>query len=266
MASSPLQARGHKVRLFRRLALNRIDLIAGLAAIIIMTAAGILIWRIPGILGAKNGASHSDITGALFSSWVLILLALIGGAIKITSTRQSLIRLFVSEIKALQFGLSNMEMLNFWRQLFEKPEAGAMGFADAPREENYFQFFDSLGDNIGNLHPNVVEAIVRFYTYLKMSRDAASALRSWKQTTEPAVRRVHVSYVVRLLTQSMMWGFVALWFMGYKAGRQERDFLENIQTSFEAVFGAGSFESFRDRHVHRIALERFFSPEPQSSA
>ena len=53
-----------------------------------------------------------------------------------------------------------------------------------------------------------VDAIVRFYTYLKMSRDAAAALHSWKDQKDPAIRQVHVVYVIQLLTLSMLWGFV----------------------------------------------------------
>lgn len=246
------------MKLFRRLALNRIDLIAGVVAIAIVIVAGIVIWTIPESVNVKSAVSDKDIAAALLGGWVAILLAMIGGAIKITSTRQSLIRLFVSEIKALQFGLSNMEMFESWRELYDKPERGPTGFADAPRQENYFQYFDALGDNIGNLHPNVVEAVVRFYTYLKMSRDAAAKLHGWDHLKDIAERRVQVRQVVNLLTQSMLWGFVALWFMGFEAGEQERDFLLKIEATFNAVFGADATKSLREQHVRRAALERFF--------
>jgi len=82
--------------------------------------------------------------------------------------------------------------------VFENPGTGGFGFADVPRDEDYFQAFHSLSDNIGNLHPRTVEALVRFYTYLKMSRDAAAALHSWREQTNPKVRQMHVVYVVRL--------------------------------------------------------------------
>ena len=246
------------MKIFRRLALNRIDLIAGVIAIAIVIAAGIVTWTIPESVNAKSVVSDKGLAAALLGGWVAILLAMIGGAIKITSTRQSLIRLFVSEIKALQFGLSNMEMFKSWCELYEKPERGPTGFADAPRQENYFQYFDALGDNIGNLHPSVVEAIVRFYTYLKMSRDAAAKLHGWDHVQDLTERRVQVRQVVNLLTQSMLWGFIALWFMGFEAGEQERDFLRKIEVTFDAVFGADATKTLREHHVRQAALERFF--------
>src|SRR3954447_11227221 len=84
--------------------------------------------------------------------------------------------------------------------------------------------FHSVIGNVANLQPRVVEAIVRFYTYLKMSRDAAGSLASWEQQTNLDVRRHHVSYVVYLLALSMIWGHVALWHMGQAARKADREF------------------------------------------
>jgi len=244
--------------LFRRWALNRADLIIGFVAIVVVVAMGAFFWIDSEKYLRESTSFSRNIAAALLSSWVVILLACIGGAIKITSTRQSLIRLFTSEIKALQYGLSNIEMFHFWRLVFENVEKGAMGFADVPRNENYFQNFDTLGQHIGNLHPNAVEAIVRFYTYLRMSRDAAAALQSWEKEPNPAIRKEHVMYVVKLLAQSMLWGFIALWFMGFTANEHEVEFLKKIEVNFDAVFEPGAFQRLRSVHVRSEALKNFF--------
>jgi hypothetical protein len=162
-------------------ALNRADLILGLAVVFMITAAAATALLFEPMRSFLVQANARGFVATLFAGWVAILLASLGGAIKITSARQSLISLLSSEIKAIQFGLQKMDMFEFWTDLFQHPQKGAVGFADAPREERYFEIFHKVGDNIGNLHPSVAEAIVRFYTYLKMSRDAASALKTWEK-------------------------------------------------------------------------------------
>ncbi len=244
----------------RRWALNRGDLVIAVVALVVITVLAAL-----GILsqGAQSWAFGSatpdaKLTGAIFAGWVAIVLAGIGGAVRITSTRQGLTSLFSSEIRALQFGLSTMEMFGFWAVAYAKPEVGAMGFADVPRDEKYFETFHSVADNIGNLQPKVVEAIVRFYTYLKMSRDAAASLYSWEKQTDPLIRQLHVTYVVRLLSISMLWGFVALWSMGFRARQQEIEFLKKIEQGYDAVVGSRRFADMVGQHPEATQLRSFF--------
>jgi hypothetical protein len=245
---------------FRRWALNRADLILGILVLVTLTIV------VCGLLGFPNGQqllsndpeTRKGITVAILAGWGTISLACIGGAVKITAARQGLISLLSSEIKAIQYGLARLDMFTFWKSLYDNPEMGAIGFADAPRDENYFEIFHSVSNNIGNLHPQVVESIVRFYTYLKMSRDAAAALRSWKEQTDPAVRRLHVRYVVNLLGLSMLWGFVALWFMGFRAKAHDTSFLLELRVAYDAVIGADQFDQLWAEHVRKPALEGFF--------
>jgi hypothetical protein len=255
--------RGTLMRFFRRWALNRADLILGLASVFIMT----LIASIP---VASEYVRHllfeptenaKGLAAALLAGWVAIFLACLGGAVRITSARQSLISLLSSEIKAIQYGLQKMDMFEFWASVFEHPEIGAVGFADVPREESYFEIFHSVSDNIGNLHPNVVESIVRFYTYLKMSRDAAAVLKSWHEQTDPEIRRLHIKYVVNLLSLSMLWGFVALWTMGIEVSEQEEQLRRKMENTYNTVFGIGEFEKLLFEHVRSAALKTFFTAE-----
>lgn len=245
---------------FRRLAINRADFVLGIFSLVSLTAMFCL------LLGTEMGQQHlprepeirKGVTAAIFAGWVTIFLACLGGAIKITAARQGLVRLLSSEIKAIQYGLARMQMFDFWKSAYQNPEQGATGFADVPREEQYFEIFHSVSSNIGNLHPLVVESIVRFYTYLKMSRDAAASLHSWDKQTDPAIRCVHVRYVVNLLGLSMLWGFVALWFMGFRANAQERDLRQQLERAYVAVIGAHEFNQLWAEHIRKDALEKFF--------
>lgn len=245
----------------RRWALNRVDLHLGLTLIVLVTiGAVVLVTSVKAqhfLFGGKG--VEAAVAAAILAGWAAIFVAAVGGLIRTTSIRRSLISLLSSEIKALQYGLSNMNMFEFWENAYRNPEQGAFGFADVPREEDYFQLFHSVSDNIGNLHPQVVAAVVRFYTYLKMSRDAAAALHSWKTQTDPSIRRVHVTYVVHLLALSMLWGFAALWFMGFKSGDHERGLLKQIATAYDTVLGTNSFNSFRDMSQTHLAVDSFFA-------
>jgi hypothetical protein len=249
--------------MIRRWALNRADLILGLLSLAVLTSllCTLVIAGNERFL-PKDPESRKALITALVAGWVAISLAALGGAIKITAARQSLISVISSEIKAIQYGLARMDMFKFWTVVFSDPEKGAIGFADVPREERYFELFHSVSQNIGNLHPRVAESIVRFYTYFKMSRDAAAALKSWKEQTDPKIRQLHVMYVVNLLGLSMLWGFVALWFMGFRANKQDRDFLMDLKTAYVAVIGENKYEELWREHIRRDALEQFFKEFP----
>ena len=255
------------MKLMRRWALNRADLVLGVAAL----AAASLVAAIPvfsksvrlSLLGKPD--FDDTMATALLAAWVTIFLAGVGAAIKITSTRQNLTSLFTSEIRALQFGLSTMEMFAFWSAVYQAPRSGGFGFADVPRDEDYFQTFHSVTENVGNLHPRTVEALVRFYTYLKMSRDAAAALHSWREGTDDTTRRVHVVYVIQLLGLSMLWGFVALEAMGCPYQRIDKAFLDKIHAAYDVLHRDAPIPAlhfptvFREHPRHRELCAFFFA-------
>ena len=234
------------MRMLRRLALNRWDLGLGLLAILIATAA--FAWFVR--------AADVSIQSALIAGWITVALACAGGIIQITATRQGTIRLFASEIRALQFGLHSMGMFGSWDALHRDPSGGASGFGNVARQEDYFAFIHASGATIGNLHPDVVEATVRFYTYLKMSRDASVSLAGWDKVSDAAQRRSHVSAVVMLLAQSMIWGFIARWHMGAVLRPDDYAFLAEIEKTYDAVTVDGAFHILCIRHQESEALLR----------
>jgi hypothetical protein len=243
----------------RRWAMNRADILLGFAVFILMMIAAAIAICSDTVWSRLMGAgTDGKLVVALLTGWLTILLAGVGGAIKITSTRQSLTSLFRSEIKALQFGLLTMDMFEFWTKLHANPEIGALGFADIPRNEDYFATYHTVGNNIGSLHPKVLEAVVRFYMYLKMSRDAAASLNSWENQSDLVVRKMHIVYVVQLLSIGMLWGFVALWFMGFAAQTQDKDFMEKMRTGYDAVIGGDMFSKLCSAHVRSAEIEKFF--------
>jgi hypothetical protein len=205
----------------------------------------------------EQGGTNSA-AAALLSGWILVSLACLGGAIKITQTRQTLISLLASEIRAIQYGLGMMNMFEFWAAVHQCPEKGPIGFADQPRDENYFEIFHSVSSNLGNLHPDVVEAVVRSYTYLKMSRDAAAALKNWNTQTDAESRRQNVRHVMMILTQSILWGVAALFLMGFKASEQDRKLRSSLEGAYDRIFGVSSFKKLELDHVRAASIAAFF--------
>lgn len=254
-----MHAQTHPWRLAFRRGAVRMDVGLGLAVAIILTC--VVFWELNDLLSRASGTQSDarSFVSAIVAAWAAIVLACLGGAIKITATRQSLVTLFTSEIRAIQYGLMRMDMFSFWAWVYAHAEEGAAGFADVPREENYFALFHGVIGNVANLHPRVVEAIVRYYTYLKMSRDAAGALKSWEKVTQPELRKVHVTYVVRLLSLSSLWGFVALWYMGQTATKADRDLAASMKNAVESLFGEGAYAQLNELHPERAALAGFFS-------
>jgi hypothetical protein len=47
-------------------------------------------------------------------------------------------------------------------------------WSDAPRQENYFKLYEALAPQIELVAPEMTEEAVRFYTFLRILRDAAS--------------------------------------------------------------------------------------------
>jgi len=250
-----MHARTHPWRLAFRRAGVRMDVVLGLGVAIILTC--IVFWELYHLLATQSDAR--SFVSAIVAAWAAIVLACLGGAIKITATRQSLVTLFTSEIRAIQYGLTSMDMFTFWALVHANAAEGPAGFADVPREENYFALFHGVIGNVANLQPRVVEAIVRYYTYLKMSRDAAGALKSWEKVTQPEFRQVHVTYVVRLLCLSSLWGFVALWYMGQMATKPDRELAASMEGAVDSLFGKGAYAELNALHPERAALVGFFS-------
>lgn len=236
----------------RRFALNRWDLALGVIALVVVTAFAA--W-----VALPIRSSNPTVATAILGGWITIVVAGVGGAVTITTKRRNLISLFSSEIKAIHYGLSTIKMFEFWMKVHTYPEQAGFGFADVPREEDYFATYHSVIDNIGDLHPNIAESVVRFYTYLKMSRDAAGALHAWKTQTDPSIRKMDVEYVVRLLALATLWGFAALRCMGFRALRQDREFFEEIQLAYDAVIGKGEFQTLLASHARRNWLAEFLS-------
>jgi hypothetical protein len=236
-------------QLVRRWGLNRIDLMLGTVAAAVGTVIAVCL-----LLAPQSTSANESIAAALFSAWVA---ACVGGVVKITSTRRGLISLFSSEIRALQYGLVTMQIFEFWSSLHTDPLQDSTGFAKTKPKEDYFNVFHSVGNNIGNLHPTVVEAVVRFYTYFKMSRDAAAGLASWENIRDGKVRQINVESVIKLLSLSMLWGFVALEAMGAKAQRQDNDLYERMTHCYDSAVGEGALMQVRSGHPRRDALSTY---------
>jgi len=253
-AAAGVSAEAH----FRRWAI-RADALLGIIAVVLLTIAGVMAW--PALVA--QGANLPGLVPGAIAGWVALVVACTGAVIKVTSARQNLVTLFGSEIRAIQFGLFQMDMFAFWERAFSDPAKGAEGFANAPRAEDYFAIFHSASGTIVNLHPHVVESVVRFYTYLKMSRDAAAALAGW-EVQKPSVdrRKADVSYVVRLLSLAMLWGYVARYAMGHAADEADVEQLRELVRIGDAVLGHDTFAKLFRQFPREKQLRAFFGVAP----
>jgi hypothetical protein len=237
----------------------RFDVVFGILAVMVLTTVvGRELYRLfteapPVALSETKG-----LTAPLMAAWAAVVIACIGGAVKVTSARQNLIRLLSSEIRAIQYGLTKMNMFDFWLRVHADPEKGAMGFANTPRTEDYFAIFHAASGTIVNQHPLVVESVVRFYTYFKMSRDAAAALGGWEKQLDPEERKRDVEYVVRLLSLAMFWGYAARFSMGHTCDPDDVVQLDEIKRVMNGVLKDRSYEELCTKHPRAGAIKQFF--------
>ncbi len=88
------------MKLVRKWALNRADLLLGIVALVVASAvAGMPVFSTSARLWLLGKTELDDtVATALLAAWVTILLAGVGAAIKVTSTRQNLTSLFTSSL------------------------------------------------------------------------------------------------------------------------------------------------------------------------
>jgi hypothetical protein len=128
-------------------------------------------------------------------------------------------------------------MLPFWTALHNNPDSWSRGWADVPRKEDYFALYHSAGGGIGTIRASFAEAIVRHYTYLKMSRDAAQGLKLFElmnKNESRGYKKEVIFYVVHLLSLSILWGFISLLRMGRMATVSEKKLLDHAILAYNA--------------------------------
>jgi hypothetical protein len=234
----------------------RLDVLCGLVATIVLVS--VVGWQLFRFLPTPQPGDAKGLGAPIITGSVAILVACVGGIVKITSARQNLITLFSSEIRAIQFGLTVMQMFPFWAEAHARPELGRQGWADAPRTSDYFEIFHAASGTLVNQHPNVVESIVRFYTYFKMSRDAAAAVAGWQEPPDLPKRKRDVEHVVRLLALSMFWGYIARSSMGQLSDASDVDQLHEMVGVMNDVLGPSGYPEMFDLLPRKEALEEFF--------
>jgi hypothetical protein len=190
--------------------------------------------------------------GEVIAAVILLVAGFAAWIVRTAQDRSSHLQMFQSEITALLYGLEEVHMLEFWTALYQKPDSWPMAWADVPRGEDYFSLYHASITALGTLRPSFVESAVRHYTYLKMSRDAARGLDAFKrlkpdlETPEecratpddtPANRKrqppdditrlkqLQTHDIIKLLSLSLLWGFICLYRSGRRANQTEERLL-----------------------------------------
>jgi hypothetical protein len=102
--------------------------------------------------------------------------------------KQAVITAFRSDIRSIILLIDQHDLVGIYLSAFRKsfPSKEQTHWPDfAPQEENYFQLFDAMAGKIGMTPIGLAREIVRFYTFLRASRDTARLFKtlSTLQTT-----------------------------------------------------------------------------------
>ena len=87
-----------------------------------------------------------------------------------------------SDIRSIVLALELTGVVRDFVNVFQKPDAQNLpSWSDAPRQEDYFKLYESLAPQIGILDGHLTKEAVKFYTFLKVSRDAAAPFGSFRK-------------------------------------------------------------------------------------
>src|SRR5437899_4326350 len=87
-----------------------------------------------------------------------------------------------SDIRSITLALEETGIVQAFIKAYE---TGTLPpWVDAPRKSNYFQLYGAVAPQIGTLPLGLAQESVRFYTFLKVSRDAAEPLGSLREKSQ----------------------------------------------------------------------------------
>jgi hypothetical protein len=141
-----------------------------------------------------------------------IALTLLVNRLLLDSTRRheknAVITAVQSDIRSIVYALDHTGLVSSFILAFRAPPDAPVylpwePWVDSPRSENYFQLFGAIAPQLGRMPSELAKEVVRFYTFLRVSRDAATPLGSLRQLQAMDGQRVeHLRNVLFALSQS----------------------------------------------------------------
>jgi hypothetical protein len=89
-----------------------------------------------------------------------------------------------SDISAIVYAVDQIGLVRSFILAFRAPPDAPVfpPWVDSPRSENYFQLFEAIAPQLGRMPSGLAEEVVRFYTFMRVARDASTPLSSLKQS------------------------------------------------------------------------------------
>ncbi len=127
--------------------------------------------------------------------------------------RDGVIAALCSDINSIIEAIYITKLVDSFIKTYDSPDTEPIypPWSDSPRKENYFSLYESLADQIGKIPPKQSIHIVRFYTFLRISRDAAAPFGKMesKKCTSGA-HREHARNVLLSLREMFNSGQIAI--------------------------------------------------------
>jgi hypothetical protein len=92
-----------------------------------------------------------------------------------------------SDIRSIVKSLEIMGIVDSFIKTFESPrdKPEYPSWTNSPGKEDYFKMFGAIAPQIGKVPPPLAKEIVRFYTFLRISRDAAQPISDLRKIQNP---------------------------------------------------------------------------------
>ncbi|MET3132583.1 Flp pilus assembly pilin Flp [Oxalobacteraceae bacterium GrIS 1.11] len=149
---------------------------AGSAAPVICTCDFL---RQPQVQAAFVGVS--GVLLGLYVNWRVIIA-------QRTHARKSVVTAIRSDIRSIVQALDMIGLVSSFVNTLRSPKKAPEfpPWSDSPREENYFKLYEALTPQIGIVDQELAKEVVRFYTFLRISRDAAHPFSTLREKTKPS--------------------------------------------------------------------------------
>ena len=117
---------------------------------------------------------------SVFASWYFIHRAR-------SLEEKAIITAIRSDIRSIVKALEIMGIVDSFIKTFNSPKDNPLypSWTNSPGKEDYFKMFCAIAPQIGKLPPPLAREIVRFYTFLRVSRDAAQPISDLRKIQNP---------------------------------------------------------------------------------
>jgi hypothetical protein len=118
--------------------------------------------------------------------------------------RDTVITAIRSDVRSIVIAMTSTGIVESFVRTYQSPNENPdfPPWSDAPRGENYFKLYEGLAPQIGRLPAEIAKDVVKFYTYFRISRDAAAPLGSQTEREKrDGTHRRHAENVLKALRE-----------------------------------------------------------------